>query len=124
MIQNFPILVDNGEKTIHLIGDFSKVRWKVIPHIDWLLTVTSSKLRNIGDSCVVQSPKGVFIEKFDSLIQSNLNAVRQQIILPQKVLLLNFCVKGRTVFFSDGHREKGPGKGTIKLEVLYASKRV
>jgi hypothetical protein len=68
MIQNLPILMDNGKETIHLIGDFSKVRWKVIPYIDWLLTVTSSELRNIGDSRVVQSPKGVFIEKLDSLL--------------------------------------------------------
>jgi hypothetical protein len=81
MIQDLPILVDYRKESIHLIGDFLEVGREVIPHIDRLLAVTSSKLRNISDGRVIQSPKSVFVEKLNSLHQTNLDAIRQQIIL-------------------------------------------
>src|ERR1035438_8160196 len=67
LIQNSPVLVDYGKEAIHLIGNFLEVRREVISHIDRLLAVTSSKLRNIGDGCVVQGPRSVFVEKLDAL---------------------------------------------------------
>lgn len=81
MIQNFPILVDYRKESIHLIGDFLEMGREVIPHIDRLLAVTSSKLRNISDSRVIQGPQRIFVEKLDSLRQANLDAIRQQVIL-------------------------------------------
>src|ERR1035441_9513193 len=104
MIQNLPVLVDYRKESIHLIGDFLEVGRAVIPHIDRLLAVTSPKLRNISDSRVVQGPKCVLVEKLDALQQANLDAIREQVILSQKVLLLNFRVKSGIVFFSDGHQ--------------------
>jgi hypothetical protein len=106
MIQNLPILVDHRKEPIHLIGDFLEVWREVITHIDRLLAVTSSKLRNISDGRVIQSPKCVFVEKLDALRQANLDAIRQQVILPQKVLLLNSRVKPGIVFLSDGHQDQ------------------
>ena len=104
MIQNLPVLVDYRKESIHLIGDFLEVGRAVIPHIDRLLAVTSPKLRNISDSRVVQGPKCVLVEKLDALQQANLDAIREQVILSQKVLLLNFRVKSGIVFFSDGYQ--------------------
>lgn len=77
MVQNLPILVDDGKESVHLIGDFLKVRREVIPDIDRLLAVASAKLGNIRNSRVIQGPKRVFIEELDALLQPNLNAVRQ-----------------------------------------------
>ena len=65
MIQNLPILVDYRKESIHLIGDVLEVGWEVIPDVDRLLAVTSSKLRNISDGRVVQSPKSVFVEEIN-----------------------------------------------------------
>jgi len=121
MIQNLPILVDYRKESIHLIGDFLEVWREVIPHIDRLLAVTSPKLRNISDGRVIQSPKCVFVEKLDALRQANLDAIRQQVILPQEVLLLDFRVKSGIVFFSDGHQNQCGDKRSFIAEVLCAS---
>jgi len=53
MVQNFPVFVDDGKKTIHLIGNIFKVGRKVIPDIDWLFAVTSPELGDVRDSRVI-----------------------------------------------------------------------
>src|ERR1017187_10004749 len=117
-IQNLPILMDYRKESIHLIGDILEVGREVVPHVDWLLAVTSSKLRNISDGRVIQSPKCVFVEKLNSLRQTNVDAIRQQVILSQEVLLLNSRVKLGVVFFPDGHLESARGQAFTHFRSL------
>src|ERR1035438_4003576 len=47
MTHDFPVFVDNGKEPVHVVGDFLKVGRVVIPDVDRLLAVASSKLRNV-----------------------------------------------------------------------------
>lgn len=63
-------------KPIHKIGHFVKVGWPMIPDVNRLLPITPTQLTNIGDRDVIEGPEGIFIERFDPVFQSDLNANR------------------------------------------------
>lgn len=107
MIEDRPIFVYHRKEPVHFVGNLFEVRWQVIPNVYRLFAVTASKLRNVCDRSIVQRLQSVFIERFDTLLKTNFNTVRQQIVLPQEVLLLDFCKKRGIVFFSDRHRNLG-----------------
>jgi hypothetical protein len=74
-----------------------------LPTLIGLFSVTAAKLTDVGNRRVIKRPEGVLIEGLDAFFEANLDAVRKQIVLSNKILLLNFCVKGGVVFFSNGH---------------------
>jgi hypothetical protein len=51
--------------------------WLMIAHVYGLLSIPAAELGDIRNGGVVQSPKGVLIERLDPIFQTNLNAVRQ-----------------------------------------------
>jgi hypothetical protein len=71
-----------------------------------------AELADIRHGGIVQGPPSVLIESLDSFHEPNFDTVRQKIILTEKVLLLNFCVQGRIVFFSNRHH-KGEKTATL-----------
>ena len=78
----------------------------MVPNIDRIFTVAPAKLSYVRYRRIVQRPERVLVEGFDALFKSNFNTVRQKIILPKQVVLLDFRVKRWIVFFSDGHGVK------------------
>jgi len=70
-------------------------------HIDRLFSVSTAKLCDIRNSCIVQSPQGVLVESFDSFLEADLDAVGKKIVLAKKVLLLNLLVKFGIVSFAN-----------------------
>src|SRR5271168_727041 len=89
VVNNCPIFVDEREKSIHQVWHVPEVRRYMTTDVNWLFTITPTELRNICDGRVIQSPKGVFVEGFNALSEANLQAVRQEVILAQEVLLLD-----------------------------------
>ena len=83
MIYNGPVLVDEGNEPVHMIGDFPVMRRTVIPDVDRFLSISTTKLGNVRDRGVIQRPKSIFIERFDALFQANFDAVREQVVLTQ-----------------------------------------
>ncbi len=111
------------------VRHFLEVGRPMISHIYWVFPETTSELGNVCHRSVVQCPKRIFIKRFDALFQPYLNAIGQQVVLPEEILLLDFRVERGIVFFSDGHREfraglliAGPNIGFSA--VLYARMRV
>ena len=98
-----PILVYEGEKSVHEVRDFPEVRRKVVTNVNWFLAVSPAELSNVRDRYVIQGPQGVFVERLDTFLKSNFNAICQQVVLSQKVLFLNPRVEFRIVFLSNGH---------------------
>lgn len=66
--------------------------WDVIAYIYWLFPKPAAKLRNIGHGSVIKLPKRILIERLNAFLQSNFNAIRQQVVLPQQILLLDTIV--------------------------------
>ncbi len=86
---NSPVLVYDGKKPIHVIWHIFKVGWAMITDVDRFFTVSAPELGDVCNSNVIQRPQRVLIERFDALLQANLNAVRQQVVLSEEILLLN-----------------------------------
>jgi hypothetical protein len=101
MIHNRPILMDDRKKSIHQIGDFSEMRRRVITHVNGIFAISPTKLSNIRYCCIIQRPESIFIECLDALFDPNLDAIRQKIILAEKVLLLDFREQRWIVFFAN-----------------------
>jgi hypothetical protein len=51
-----PILMNEREEQVHQMPDLLVVRWDVISYVDWLFPKPPSKLGDIGNRGVVQSP--------------------------------------------------------------------
>src|SRR5215469_4910252 len=94
-----------GKEAVHLIRNFLEVWWNVVSHVNRFLAIPPSKLGNICHRNVVQCPQRILVEGFDSLFEANFDAIGQQIILAQKILLLNLSKELRVVFFSNRHRK-------------------
>lgn len=93
--------MNRREKAIHVIWYFLEMRREMIPYINWLFAIAAAELSDIRNGRRVQGPKRVFVEGLDTFFKANLYAVRQEVILPQKVLLLNFREQRWIVFLSD-----------------------
>lgn len=93
------------KEPVHLIWNFLEVRWNVVAHIDWFLAIPAPKLGNIRDRNVVQGPQSILVERLDSLFETNFDAIGQQIVLAQEILLLNLGKELRIVLFSNRHRK-------------------
>ena len=66
MFQDRPVLVKQGKETIHIVRNVFEVRRRVGSYVDGLFTVTSAELCDIGNGGVIQCPKSVLVEGFDS----------------------------------------------------------
>ena len=75
----------------------------MIAYIDRFFPVPSAELCDVRNRRGIQGSEGIFVERLDSLRQSNLDAIQKKIVLPQEVLLLNSCVQSRIVTFPDAH---------------------
>ena len=51
------------------------------PNVNRLFAKSAAKLRDIRDGNVIQSPERILVERSWALLQSNINAIREQIIL-------------------------------------------
>jgi hypothetical protein len=83
-----------------------ELRRNVLADVDRQFSKTSAKLREIRHCCRIQRPKHVLVEGFDPLRQHNLHAIRQQVVLPEEVLLLDTPEQWRIVSFPNGHRSR------------------
>jgi len=70
-------------------------------HIDRLFSVSSAELCDICDRRIIQCPKRVLIKGLNTLLKAYFNAVGKEVVLAQKVLLLDFLVKFGIVFFAN-----------------------
>ena len=61
----------------------------MISNVDGTFSIPAAKLRDVRDGSGIQTPQRVFIEGLDALLQSDLDAVQQQIVLSQQILLLH-----------------------------------
>jgi hypothetical protein len=61
--------------------DFLESGRDVVPHIDWLFAESTAELRYVRNGGMVQIPQIVFVESFNALGQTDLDAIREQIIL-------------------------------------------
>jgi len=61
----------------------------MVANINRLLTKPPTKLRNIGNRSRIQRPQRVLIKSLNPLSESHLDAVQQQIVLTQKILIFN-----------------------------------
>ena len=89
MVNDRPVFVHHRKEPIHQVRYVFEVRRNVVTNINRLFAVTSSELRNVSDRCVVESPEGIFIERFYALLYSYLDTVGKQIVLAEQILFLN-----------------------------------
>ena len=92
--------MDEREEAIHQIRDIFEVGWYVLAHVDWVFSVSPSKLSYVRNGSIVERPQCVFVERIYFLLQSDFDAIGQEIVLPQKVLFLNPCVQRGAIFFA------------------------
>jgi hypothetical protein len=57
----------------------------------------------LATATAFNAPKRVFVERFDALRETYLDATEKEVVLSQKVLLLDFCKQLGRVFFSNGN---------------------
>jgi hypothetical protein len=57
------------------------MRWSVISHINRALTVTPTKLGDVGDRDGIQGLQCVLVERLDALRKAYLDAAEQKVIL-------------------------------------------
>jgi|GEM_PF-1905421 len=81
----------------------------MVANIDRFLAESATKLRYVGDCHVVKRPEGVFVERGVALRQSDFDAVRQQIVLSEKVSFLDKIKECGIVTFRNNHPKKEPG---------------
>jgi len=72
-------------------------------YVNRLFAKAAAELRNIGDGHVVQRSDRVLIERKRPLLESELNAIGQKIILPKEILFLNVLEQIRVFFFQNNH---------------------
>src|SRR5260370_3535729 len=72
VLEDRPILVDDGEEGVHPSGNGIKVRRDVIAHPYRSFPVTAAELTNVGDRRIVERPKGVFVEGLDAFLEADL----------------------------------------------------
>jgi hypothetical protein len=61
--------------------DFLESRRDVVAHVDRLFPKSTTELSYILNGGMIQCPQRVFVKGFDPLSQTNLDAVRKQVIL-------------------------------------------
>ena len=81
--------MDNRYEAVHQLRNVPEMRRYVIANVNRLLPVASAKLGKVSYGYMVQGPKHILIEGGVILLQANLNAVDQQIMLPSQILFLD-----------------------------------
>ena len=76
------------------------MRRDMICNVDRFFPEPSAELRYICHRDVVQLPKRVLVECFYALHNAYLNAIGQEVVLPEKILLLNTGKKLRIIVFA------------------------
>ena len=86
--------------------------WRdLVADIDGPFMVSATELRDVRHSSGIQAPKGVLVEWFDPFFKPDLDAVEQEIVLPQKVSLLHLREQCRRILLSNRHKA---GKSPIE----------
>lgn len=101
VVNDRPVLMNHGKEPVHEVRNFTKMRRKVMTDVDRIFPVTAAKLGDIGDCCMVQRPQRVLVKCLDSLFQADLNAIRQQPVLPQEILFLHSREQRWIVLFAN-----------------------
>lgn len=102
VVDDMPVLVNDREEAVHLLFHDPVVRRNVVPDVDRLLAIAPAKLRDIRNRDVVERPQSVFVERLDSFFEADLDAVGQERVLAQQVLLLHSSKEVRIVFLANG----------------------
>jgi hypothetical protein len=68
---------------------------------NWFFAITAPELRYVRDGSIVQRPKRVLVECLNSFPEADFNAIGQQVVLPQEIVLLDLCEELGIVFFSN-----------------------
>ena len=76
MINQFPVLMDQREESVHQIWDFFEVWRAVMAHINGIFTVATAKLRYVRNSGVIQGPERVLVERFNAFLDADFDAIR------------------------------------------------
>jgi hypothetical protein len=87
----------------------------MITHKDRLFTVPTTKLRDIRYCRSIKAPENIFVEKFYPVREADFYAIGKQIVLSQKVALLNLLQKLWFMLFSNRHLAKGPLRASPPL---------
>ena len=61
--------------------------WFMIAYINGLFSKPPAKLRNIGDSYMIEGPEHILVKRDRAFYKPNLNTVHQQLILAIEILL-------------------------------------
>src|SRR6185312_6151018 len=98
-----PVLMHHREKPVHLLRHGIEMRRQMVPNINRALPIPPAELCNVRHGRCIQRPERVFVERLDALRQANLDAVQQQIVLPQEISLLDLRIQLWRIFLSNGH---------------------
>ena len=103
------------DEPVHKVRHVFEMGRDVIADVYRLFPEPPSELRNVCHSRVVERPERVFVESAVTLAQADLNAVRQQVILPNEISVLDLLIK-LGVFALDDDHEKRPGEPGLLSE--------
>ena len=78
----------------------------MIAYINRFFAEAAAELRNIRHGNVVQGPDSIFVKCRVALFKADLNAVGQQVVLPEKVLFVHEFVKLTIIAFEDNHKKR------------------
>jgi hypothetical protein len=85
------------------VGNILEMGRDVIADINGFFAEPATKLCDVGYGRVIKGPERVLVERLNALFQADFNAVGEEIVLTQKILLLDFGVQRRIVLFSYRH---------------------
>src|SRR5580658_5784941 len=98
-----PVFMDEREKQIHLVRNVLIAGRYVVAYVNRLLSVATAKLGDVRNGGIIQCPKSVLVERLNAFRQAYLDAVCEEVILAQEVLLLDPIVQIGGVFLADRH---------------------
>jgi hypothetical protein len=75
----------------------------MVADIDRLVPETATELSDVRYGRRIQRPERVFVECFNAFRQRDFDAIRQQVVLTQQILLLDSSKKNGIVRFPDRH---------------------
>jgi hypothetical protein len=74
MVNDCPVFMNNRNEAVHFIGHVSEMWRSVISNVNRALTVTTTKLSDIGDRDRIQRLQCVLVERLDALGKTYLDA--------------------------------------------------
>lgn len=78
----------------------------MVSNVDGLLPKAPAELGEICHTDVIQRPKQVLVERCVTLVNTDLDAVRQEVVLPYQIALKNAGIEGTVVLFNHHHERR------------------